>query len=688
MWRAALPCRHVGIALLGSIVAAALVAGASPSSSAAAPAAPAGQVWALALPSSVKSVQQKQMSWLAARGVTTIVAFKRPPATLKRLAASAKRSGLVVIAPRQVAPKKACRSAGSLVMCAVVVATPAAAVRLARRGLVDYVVIRVKTPLQLRMLRGSHAKRSRILALLPLSQKAAGRKAWRSGVAYAAADPALDLGVSSAPSAVTALGGYLSQVPRTRTASAAGQTAPTALLVTGRSTSSVTLRWTAAAGGATGYGIYTDGNFVLNVTAVSITLTGLTCGRTYSFGVDAYDEGGRSARISTSTSTDPCAGGGGSADVLPPSAPLGLVKGTSTQTSIAVSWTASSDNVGVAGYGLYRNGSSTGSSLVSSASFSGLACGTTYTLAVDAYDAAGNRSGKTSLSAATSACSGGGDTTAPSTPGTLTKTGSTQTSISVSWGASTDNVGVAGYGLYRNGSSAGTSASTSATFGGLACGSSYTLAVDAYDAAGNRSGQRSLTTATSACPPSGDTQAPSVPQGMAFSGATQTSVSLAWNASTDNVGVAGYRLFRNDVSVGTVPTPGYTFTGLTCGTDLHVRDRGLRRGGELLEPHDGGRNDLDERLRRRPAPAARPGSRRRQPLGGHERRLVRSSGHGRRVGGQPGVLLEPGLSGCPDRRPDPRPRRQLRRRDRSARTRPRSPRPASPSVPRAARASS
>ena len=450
MWRAALPCRHVGIALLGSIVAAALVAGASPSSSAAAPAAPAGQVWALALPSSVKSVQQKQMSWLAARGVTTIVAFKRPPATLKRLAASAKKSGLVVIAPRQVAPKKACRSAGSLVMCAVVVATPAAAVRLARRGLVDYVVIRVKTPLQLRMLRGSHAKRSRILALLPLSQKAAGRNAWRSGIAYAAADPALDLGVSSAPSAVTALGGYLSQVPRTRTASAAGQTAPTALLVTGRSTSSVTLRWTAAAGGATGYGIYTDGNFVLNVTAVSITLTGLTCGRTYSFGVDAYDEGGRSARISTSTSTDPCAGGGGSADVLPPSAPLGLVKGTSTQTSIAVSWTASSDNVGVAGYGLYRNGSASGSSLVSSASFSGLACGTTYTLAVDAYDAAGNRSGKTSLSAATSACSGGGDTTAPSTPGTLTKTGSTQTSISVSWGASTDNVGVAGYGLYRN----------------------------------------------------------------------------------------------------------------------------------------------------------------------------------------------------------------------------------------------
>ena len=604
MWRAALPCRHVGLALLGSIVATALVVGASASSSAAATsAAPTGQVWALALPASAKTVQQKQMSWLAARGVTAIVAFKRPQASLKRLATSAGKSGLVVIAPKQVAPKKACTSAaGPLVTCAVVVGTPIAAVRLARRGLVAYVVIRVKTPLQLRMLRGSHAKRSRILALLPLNQKAAGRKAWRSGIAYAAADPALDLGVTSAPGAVVALGGYLSQVPRTRTAAAAGPSAPTTLLVTGRTTTSVTLRWTAAAGGPTGYGIYTDGTFVLNVSAVSITLTGLACGRSYSFSVDAYDDGGRSGRISTSTSTDPCAGGGGgggTTDVLPPSAPLGLVKSSSTQTSIAVSWAAASDNIGVAGYGLYRNGSTTGSSLVASASFSGLACGTTYTLAVDAYDAAGNRSGKTSLSAATSACAGGGDTAAPSAPGALTKTGSTQTSISVSWGASTDNVGVAGYGLYRNGSSTGTSASTSTTFGGLACGSSYALGVDAYDASGNRSGSTSLTAATSACPPSTDTQAPSVPQAMSFGTTTQTTIALAWNASTDNVGVVGYRLLRNNVSVTTVATPGYTYTGLTCGTSYtlaleaydaagNVSDRALATGTSSTSACGGG----------------------------------------------------------------------------------------------------
>ncbi len=259
-------------------------------------------------------------------------------------------------------------------------------------------------------------------------------------------------------------------------------------------------------------------------------------------------------------------GGGGGADVLPPTAPLGLAPGAATQSTIGVAWTAATDNVGVTGYGVYRNGALVGSSLVPSFTFSGLACGTTYALAVDSYDAAGNRSAKTSISAATAVCSGGGDTSAPTAPGTLAKTGSTMTSISVSWAASTDNVGVTGYGHYRNGASAGTSSATSATFGGLACGTSYTLGVEAFDAAGNRSSRTSLTTATSACPPPADTQPPSVPQGMAFGAITQTSVALAWSASTDNVGVVGYRLLRNDVSVATVATPGYTHTGLTCGT--------------------------------------------------------------------------------------------------------------------------
>ena len=243
-----------------------------------------------------------------------------------------------------------------------------------------------------------------------------------------------------------------------------------------------------------------------------------------------------------------------------------MTKNSSTQTSIRVVWTPSTDDVGVAGYRLYRGGALAGTSLVADYTFSGLTCGTSYALEVAAYDAAGNSSARTALTAATSACASGGDTTAPTLPGSLSVTGSTTTAISVSWGASTDNVSVIGYGLYRNNASTGSASSTSATFNGLVCGSSYSLAVDAFDAAGNRSARRSLTAATTACPPSSDTQAPSVPQGMAFTTVTQTTVGLTWLASTDNVGVAGYRLLRDGASVATVPTPGYTFVGLTCGT--------------------------------------------------------------------------------------------------------------------------
>ena len=63
-----------------------------------------------------------------------------------------------------------------------------------------------------------------------------------------------------------------------------------------------------------------------------------------------------------------------------------------------------------------------------------------------------------------------------------------------------------------------------------------------------------------------DSQAPTVPQGMAFSARTKTTVSLVWKAARDNVRVAGYRLFRNGVSVATKVRPGYTYKGLKCGT--------------------------------------------------------------------------------------------------------------------------
>ena len=87
------------------------------------------------------------------------------------------------------------------------------------------------------------------------------------------------------------------------------------------------------------------------------------------------------------------------ADTQAPTAPAGLTASGQTQTQITLNWTASSDNVGVTGYSRYQNGTLISSGTGTSFSFTGLTCGTSYTLAVDAYDAAGNRSTRPSISA-------------------------------------------------------------------------------------------------------------------------------------------------------------------------------------------------------------------------------------------------------------------------------------------------
>ncbi len=79
------------------------------------------------------------------------------------------------------------------------------------------------------------------------------------------------------------------------------------------------------------------------------------------------------------------------------------------------------------------------------------------------------------------------DTVAPSVPGNVTATVQNASSALVSWTASTDNVGVTGYEIYRNGVKIGTSATTSYTDNGLSAQTDYSYTVKAFDAAGNLS---------------------------------------------------------------------------------------------------------------------------------------------------------------------------------------------------------
>ena len=249
-------------------------------------------------------------------------------------------------------------------------------------------------------------------------------------------------------------------------------------------------------------------------------------------------------------------------DTTPPTTPTNLTATATTTSSISLSWAPSTDNIAVTGYGLYRGGALVGSASGTTTTFSGLPCNTSQSLAVDATDAAGNRSGKATLTASTAPCPG--DTTPPSTPTNFTVTGTTSSSISVSWNASTDNIAVTGYGLYRGGALVGSASGTTTTFSGLPCNTSQSLAVDATDAAGNRSGKATLTASTAPCP--GDTTPPSTPTNLTVTSTSQTGASLSWTTSSDNVGVTGYNVFRGSTLDGTSATTTYTASSLNCGT--------------------------------------------------------------------------------------------------------------------------
>jgi chitodextrinase len=339
--------------------------------------------------------------------------------------------------------------------------------------------------------------------------------------------------------------------------------APTGLATSAVGQTSATLSWSASSDdvGVTGYRLFRGGTQVGTASGTSYAFGGLSCGTTYALGVAAVDAAGNVSQAATTSVTTAACGGG---DVTPPSTPTGLATSAVGQTSATLSWSASSDDVGVTGYRLFRGGTQVGTASGTSYAFGGLACGTSYTLGVAALDAAGNVSGTATATVATAACP---DTTAPSIPTGLVTSAVGQTSATLSWSASSDDVGVTGYRLFRGGAQVGAASGTSYVFGGLACGTSYTLGVAALDAAGNVSGTATRAVSTTACP---DTTAPSIPTGLATSAVGQTSATLSWSASSDDVGVTGYRLFRGGTQVGTAAGTSYAFGGLSCGTSYSL----------------------------------------------------------------------------------------------------------------------
>jgi chitodextrinase len=204
-----------------------------------------------------------------------------------------------------------------------------------------------------------------------------------------------------------------------------------------------------------------------------------------------------------------CAGGSGSsnrADTTPPTAPASLTATAASGTQINLSWTASTDNVGVTGYKVERcqgsgcsNFAQIATPTATSFNDSGLSASTAYSYRVRATDAAGNLSGYSNTASATTQ----GDTVSPSAPTNLAATAASGTQINLSWTASTDNVGVTGYKVERcqgsgcsNFAQIATPTATSFNDSGPSASTAYSYRVRATDAAGNLSGYSNTASAT------------------------------------------------------------------------------------------------------------------------------------------------------------------------------------------------
>jgi N-acetylmuramoyl-L-alanine amidase len=293
---------------------------------------------------------------------------------------------------------------------------------------------------------------------------------------------------------------------------------------------------------------------------------------------------------------------GGAPDTEPPTIPQNLVATPISHTRIDLTWSPSTDNVGVAGYKVFRDNVQIGTSGTISYSDTTCSSNTTYTYEVSAYDGALNESGRSAPAVAT---------TPPQTEfiidnpaATFTGTWSTGTSSVDKYGSDyryigtqssetgtatwTPNIEVAGnydvfcwypqgtnrttaapYTVYWNGGSQTVNMNQQANGGrwnALVSSKPFLTGTAGYVKLGNATGEASLVVMADAIRflkvAGGDTEPPTVPTNLVATPISSTRIDLTWTASTDNVGVTGYKIFRDGGLIGTSPTNSYSDT--TC----------------------------------------------------------------------------------------------------------------------------
>jgi fibronectin type 3 domain-containing protein len=238
-------------------------------------------------------------------------------------------------------------------------------------------------------------------------------------------------------------------------------------------------------------------------------------------------------------------------DTTAPTTPSG-VSAKLANGVIIVGWSASTDNKQLAGYRVqkYVNNSLVSTFNVNSSTLSlsdgAVSAGNSYQYSVASVDAAGNvsmYSVRVSVDYPVPP-----DTTAPSTPSNLTST-LNGSSVSLSWSPSSDASGIKNYVIYKNGRAIATSTQTNFSDSSLLVNVDYRYRVQAVD---NNNNPSSLSNEVLVkIQPAPDTTAPSTPGGLSATAQSSSQINLSWAASQDNVGVVGYKVYRNGQELST-----------------------------------------------------------------------------------------------------------------------------------------
>ena len=172
-----------------------------------------------------------------------------------------------------------------------------------------------------------------------------------------------------------------------------------------------------------------------------------------------------------------------SSDTEAPTTPTNVIANNETSSTVDLSWTAATDNIGVTQYRIYIDAVLTAQTTETNFQATGLEPGTSYDIQIEARDRINNKSEKSNLITATTTA----DTTAPSVPTNITASNISGTGLKINWDAATDDTAVTAYTIFVNSIQTATTSELSYTLTGLTPSTTYQIAVSAKDAATNES---------------------------------------------------------------------------------------------------------------------------------------------------------------------------------------------------------